>query len=363
MDTLPNGTILVANPAAGLWDDDDRWRLVEELRIGAVDGDSPALFGQIEQVITGPHDEILVLEGQAQEVRVFDANGGHVRTIGRKGGGPGEFAGAFGLFWGSGHRLWVAEAGNARYSVFDSAGSYLASHRRSVPGVVYPWQGGFGRDGRLYDVLFREGPDGSMQFAYFAMDDSAAVVDSLPALTYRRSALAGVPGPASLMAPRLTFRWDPAGHIWFGMTDSYRLHQRNFRGDTLRIVERPVERVIVSEAEKDSLIAEAARYDPRSIDRSLLPDTKPVFQRLLVDDVGYLWVQRMTAGGETGSVFDIIDPEGRFLGEVRSPAHLEWITAAEVRGDHVTGVTIDNLGVPYVVRLRIERGIDLPEPA
>ena len=37
-DTLANGSVLVTNPAEGLWDEnpEERWRVVEGLRIGSV---------------------------------------------------------------------------------------------------------------------------------------------------------------------------------------------------------------------------------------------------------------------------------------------------------------------------------------
>ena len=361
VDTLANGTVRVSNPRNGLWDEGEALRLVEDLRIGEVDAEGPYQFGQIAQVTFGPGGEILVLEAQAQEVRTFDARGRHVRTIGGKGGGPGELRGAIGLSWDDDHNLWVTEIGNARYSVFDSTGSYLTSHRRDIPGVVRPWMGGFGVDGMLYDVLARGAPDGTFHFVYYALGRSASIEDSLPALAYTPSEAAAVPGSASLLAPRLTFRLSPEGSIWFGMTDEYLLYQRDFGGDTLRIVTRVIDRESFSEAEKDSMLAEAARYVPRTFPRSQLPEVRPVFQRLVVDDTGRLWVQRSARPQESGTTFDLFAADGIFLGEVHSPVLLEWMTPPVVRGDYLLGVTTDSLGVPYAVRWRIERPAVAPK--
>lgn len=355
IDTLANGTIRVSNPRNGSWDEGEAWQLVEDLRIGEVDAEGPYQFGQIAQVTFGPRGEILVLEGQAQEVRTFDARGMHVRTIGGEGGGPGELLGAIGLSWDGEHNLWVTDVGNARYSVFDSTGTYLTSHRRGIPGVVYPWVGGFGADGMLYDVSARGAPDGTFHFVYYALDRSASIEDSLPDLVYTPSEAAAVPGSASLLAPRLTFRLDPAGTIWFGLTNEYVLYQRDFGGDTMRTVTRPIDREPFSKAEKDSMLAEAGRYVPRTFQRSQLPEVRPVFQRLIVDDTGKLWVQRSAQPDGSPTTFDLFAADGTFLGELHSPIVLEWMTPPEVRGDHLLGVTTDSLGVPYAVRLRIER--------
>ena len=47
VDTLPSGTILVTNPATGIWDSASAWQVVEELRIGTAEGSGPDLFGQV----------------------------------------------------------------------------------------------------------------------------------------------------------------------------------------------------------------------------------------------------------------------------------------------------------------------------
>lgn len=45
-DTLANGSVLVTNPAEGLWDANpaERWRVVEGLRIGTASGEGDTLL-------------------------------------------------------------------------------------------------------------------------------------------------------------------------------------------------------------------------------------------------------------------------------------------------------------------------------
>lgn len=93
VDTLSNGAIRVSNPEQGLWDDGEGWRLVEELRIGSMDGEGPELFGNIIGLEVDPLGRIYVADSQAREIRVFDARGHHVRTFGGRGEEPGECEG------------------------------------------------------------------------------------------------------------------------------------------------------------------------------------------------------------------------------------------------------------------------------
>jgi hypothetical protein len=79
------------------------------------------------------------------------------------------------------------------------------------------------------------------------------------------------------------------------------------------------------------MVGEAARYSPAPVGPSQLRQTEPVFDRLLVDGAGNLWVQRGELHEGQGSRFDVIAAGGRFPGEVRSPVALAWIAPAEVR--------------------------------
>lgn len=58
--------------------------------------------------------------------------------------------------------------------------------------------------------------------------------------------------------------------------------------------------------------------------QSVFADTFPAYDRILVDDVGNLWVrnyQWFDMG--SGYAWSVFDPVGRFLGEVRIPSLLE----------------------------------------
>ena len=86
--------ICVASASLGAQTPPPRWTLVPELRVGGDAVSGPEYeFTTIREIAVSPNGSMYVVQGQEQEIRVYDAQGKYGRTIGRQGGGPGEFTG------------------------------------------------------------------------------------------------------------------------------------------------------------------------------------------------------------------------------------------------------------------------------
>ena len=357
IDTLDTGTLIVRNPDAGVWDSITAWRLEEDLLIGSLEGSGPEAFGEIAALDVDRHGRIYVLERQAQEIRVFDSAGTYLRTIGAEGEGPGELTGAFGLAVDGFDRLWVPDAGNARITVFDSAGLVAADHQRSL-GVVNPFIGGVDTSGTYWDVApYFDDP--RVHFYFVQLDSITGVFDSVPPVVYT-PIVERVPRSVFLLRPRLTLEFDPSGYIWFGSTGDSRLIQRSLLGDTVRIIEWNSRRVPVSPAEREVIHAEMQEL-PFPVDPALIPALKPAFNRIVIGDEGHIFVSVPGTAGEEGKLVDVFRPDGLYLGRLTSPVALEWMIPPRFTASHMLGVTLDELGVAYVVRCRIvslDSGVD-----
>jgi sugar lactone lactonase YvrE len=366
VDTLASGTVVVRNPAQGVWDEASAWTVEEELRLGTADGDGPELFGSIYDVAVDPAGRIYVLDQQAQEVRVFDAEGAYLRTIGRKGGGPGEFEHAVGMRWDSEGRLWVVDTRNARYSAFDTAGVYQTAERRESGFTRVPWIGGFDGEGRLWDSAMRfdakPGEHSEILVAFRADPDAPAPLDTLwlPLQQGEVYTILNEHGLPRMSAPvpfstRVEWHFDPARqHLWSANTGRFRIALQNVRGDTLRIIERSYEPLPVTAEDRRRAIEEYSWFTEQGgrIDASRIPSVKPALGRFFTDDQGYLWVWPTTTSEDAGPVLDVFDPEGRYLGRVRLPFPVGYLRPLIV-GDRIYAITQDELEVPYVVRARI----------
>lgn len=360
VDTLESGAILVQNPDAGAWSEGEAWRLVEELRIGAVDGAGPDVFGDVHSLsfTVDEGGRLYVVDGHADEVRVFDSSGRHLRSFGGTGAGPGELRSPYLAGWGPMGNLWIADAENARYSVFTPEGELLATDRRESTFDMRPWPGTIDTAGRILDVGVR----GRSERVILRVDPRSGAADTFPMpeyegglFTFRNAAGLPVRSIGIPYAGRLVWKLDGRGYVWSTITDEYRIVKQDLDGDTLRIIELDRPPVPVTREERDRVIEREEEHAEGVVrlDPSLVPSTKPYLLDFMVDDRGGVWVVPLPGR----LPYDVFDREGRYLGKVAKPVDLVTWTARPVfRGDHVYGFVLDEMMVPYLVRLRIERG-------
>jgi hypothetical protein len=86
------GITIVTSPP-GVADRPSGWTLDSEpdLQMGVSAGDSRYEFSRIAGIAPLPDGRIAVVDGASCEIRFFDARGVFVRSVGRRGNGPGEF--------------------------------------------------------------------------------------------------------------------------------------------------------------------------------------------------------------------------------------------------------------------------------
>lgn len=368
VDTLAGGAIVVSNPAVGTWSDPGAWTLDEELRMGSAEGTGPATFNEVTALAVDAAGRIYVLDGRADEVRVFGPDGVHVRTLGRSGAGPGELATPFGLAIGHDGSLWVADARNARYTVFDSSGALVATHPRPFSYFRMPWPGGLDSAGRVIDAaMLSEGDLLKPVEILVRLSETFQARDTirLPRYTQpERMTVRGANGGLVMSfpdpyAPELVWRFDPRGALWSAVSARYEVVHQTLHGDTVRIIRRDAPAVPVSASERESRLAAirervASAGPGATLDRQpRVPDSKPALETFYVDSEGFLWVEPSRPVGQPQR-FDVFDAEGRFLGMVEPATEIAKYPLPVFRGDAMYGVVRDTLDVPYVVRLRIQ---------
>ena len=369
-ETLPSGAILVTNTPAA--DPSPTLKLVEELRVGSLEGGRPESFGALKGLVALPGGGFAVLDSQAQEVRVFGADGSHVATHGRPGEGPGEFVDATGLMVDPRGRIWAADPRGARMSVFDPVDGFLESFRYQSMIRGFIWAGTMTDGGHILKPSMSRQDFRPMLRVY---DSTMTQIDSIlsaeadeggrtdpedsPGSFYFETPGGGYGLMRIPFYPRGASHMDRNGETWSGrMSDpGYRIGKYAPGGDTTLIVvtERPP--VPVTPAERDSVIAgireglgESGVTD--EMDWSRIPDVKPALESIFTSAEGNVWVAIPNLSG--GMDYDVLSSDGSYLGTVTTGALgvYPWLPPVVV-GDTFLAVVTDELDVPYVVRARI----------
>lgn len=360
---------VVENTLASAWATTAEWALEEDLRIwGPPDG----YLGDIIAVAADSRDNIYILDGLTQEIHVFDDGGGFLRTLGGQGQGAGEFREALGPAIAPGDTLWVADQGAPRYSIFGPEGTLIGTRvRKATWGMITDRctiapDGSYMEWGVRYPNRERSDDPSDVDLVHYypvRVSPDAERLDTLPHLEFVLQ-LADLPSvglrrPAQF-GPRLKRALGCRDDIWFASSGEYRVHRRSLAGDTAVVFTlEGVRPAPVDEADRDELRATFERYGAPALLRDYLqalPENKPVIAGLFVDGAGHVFVAPETSRVDAGTVIDVFREDGVFLGRVAVPEAVRIdASKAHARGDYLLFAGEDEVGTPYVTRLRIRR--------
>lgn len=355
----------VISAGPGLWTEAGAWSLDEDARvvIGEVEGPGEYVFGRISDVVVDAQGHIHVADPQATEIRIFSPAGAFVRRLGREGEGPGEFGHISGLTLTS-SGVAALDGRLNRVTVFGPEGDVSRTFRLQRPYMILEHHApmAFDSPGRFFDRarLARGVGADSVGVITYAADGSVAdtallavIPDDQVVLERDGVPYMSIPRP---FAPRSSIAFGPDGTVYLTRGGEYRIDVFSPAGDSLRAIRRTIRPPRVTEAERDSalaFIAEAFDASGARIPTDVeLPERKGVIARMVVDSEGHLWVLHESDAGDSRFEWSVHDPEGRFLGTVRSPV----MVVTQIGGDFIVGTTTDELGVERAIVVPISKG-------
>jgi hypothetical protein len=373
------GVIIVDNPHQGLWAEGQGWTLEEELRIGSLRGDPTYQFGQVGAIAVDSHGNILVIDRQAQEIRVFSGTGEYLRTLGRPGSGPGELSlAATELLLSPGDTLLVPDPRNRRINRFGPEWEVLSSAPLE-PERGRPLRYNLIGSGVMTVQIRPTGPDGA------GLSDTTDAIVVLEPTGLLGDTLLRIPSGGLFQGPGIHYFtpepwWDVTDSltVLYGINSEYRIGYYGRDGSLQRIVEKTSEPTPITDRDIRAFFAYLDRaWLDAGVPRSRLPanhaqvhfaELLPTFAAFHMGYEGSLWVQPVQAPGilsdeeierynfleEFGSTeWEVFDAQGKYLGVVSMPPRFMPRTFL---GDRIYGVQRDELDVQYVVRLRVITG-------
>lgn len=373
------GIEIVSNTEQGIWTEETRWTVNEELRIGSLEGDPDYQFGQIGLITVGSDGRMYVIDAQAQQLKVFTAAGEFERTIGGPGGGPGELgAGAAVVVIGPGDTLLVPDIANRRVNRYTPDGTSHGSFPLELEkGMPINWRETVGGVAEQIRPLGLPGmPAGDGNDAILLVASDGTVLDTLMKFPSGGTLNLGGQAPEiKLFSPEPSWTISEDHRIAYGVSDEYRIGVYTPGGALERIITMPFEQEAVSERDRRavmSFLEDAwlqAGVPPQALTqlRGIVQfgEFFPAFAQIRSGPEGTLWVQHYRSVGdmseeelenynvieESGAPdWDVFNSEGQLLGRVTMP---DRFAPRVFKDENIYGVWRDELDVQYVMRLRI----------
>jgi hypothetical protein len=352
-----------------------------DLEIGLVDGDPRYLFGSVHGIAIDPAGRIFVADGRSSSIRVYDEDGTYLDSFGRRGEGPGEFSNPCCLAFDGVGRLWVWNdgdlAGQLRYEVFEMSG-VRGSPAFRIPGatlgLLWPLRRIlFDRDGNVVHPTFTERPvepggERTPRRARIHVDTTGTELRRVAVRVVPQDSLGGLPPPrtpggitrsrSGPMVRQQLLAHAPFGGFADAVNARYEVYWYDDGGKQTRVIRRDLVGPPLTPDETAEARATLGDLRERARSRGIpppdvaVPERHPPLERLHFDGTGRLWVQRRITSADTLELADVYDPAGAYLYTVRWPRDIILYHGA-VRGGFVYGVSLDELDVARIVRLRI----------
>lgn len=355
------GVEIVSNFVSSGWSAEDAPRLVEELRIGAVEGDPRYMFAQLMGIDVDEAGRIYTVDMQAKQVSVFDPDGSFVHSFGRAGSGPGEFRTPL-MVTVLKHEIRVLDVGSivrfdrngTELDREGTGGATVFVHRLPNDSELLEWRK---ETLRMSSPTELEQPDDLLVRRQVAGDHQDTVL-AIPAA--QTMMLDG--GTLRMQANAPTPVWALAGdRILLAKSNEFRIEELSLEGELRRVFSLDVEPTSLSDARRGEIERQTSGVRgvlERAMGVKVVDEAYPfnvVVGGLLMGPVNTRWVNgldvRAPPGEEVEYVWYIFDEDGLYRGPIDLPARF---TPFVTRHERLYGVQRDELGVQYVVRLRME---------
>jgi hypothetical protein len=330
-----DGIQVVRNPKAPMYPQ-EALELQEELTIGMAEGAEEYMFAGLRGIAVDDQGEIFALDQRKPRVDVFSGDGSHIRSIGRRGQGPGEFQTPFFIALAPAGELLVGDM--SRLSFFERSGDFLRSQNNSI--------------GRLAFVKYLE--NGDAVGTRMVMDEKNPRYEAAicgrnlePKSVLASSTMPETSGKFALFVS--VIRWDISRGreiVCASGQEGYRLSIFNAGGRLIRTIYKEYDPVPVTDLDIDR---QMKQHGIESRSEVTIPRFLPPIWWVYADEDGRIFVSTWQRDPESGvALFNIFDPEGRYLCDYLIPGE-----PLVFKDGKLYAIVQDKEGIQYIKRYRM----------
>jgi len=312
------------------------FELKEDLSLGGPRAIGDYAFGSIRNFVIDEQGSIYVLDGKNYRVQAFDDSGKFIRTIGRKGQGPGDLD--YPLYLSinrTADELMVLQ-GVRRLSFFRTEGSFI--RQLNIDNSV---RAQLDSRGQIYLLEQARSKHGEWSFEVRKLSmfgTNLGIVASVPGQGYT--------GKINPFFPYNYFQVDRSDNLVYGDSRAYELlFFEPSEGKLFKKVVRNYSAIPVTEEDRKR---ELENTPPEVQANLIFPRYHPVFTGLIVSDTGHILIRTNEKAKDGRLIYDIFDSEGHYVSRI--PLKSSGITI--LKGKYY-GLEEDEDGFQYVKRYRV----------
>ncbi len=329
--------------------------LEEDLSIGVEEGDEKYMLNEPQDVQVTDDGTIYIMDWGDTCIKVYDSEGGYLRTVGREGVGPGEFSTPVYMDISADGKIFLMDGRNQRVVVFSTDGDYLGGFR------IMGFHSNMRADelNRLYFQRQTRGEEVKVLNSWQELDVDTVVKRTEengeglfsfgPFLGEKDRIMRTETGMMGIgTSYKVTWDVDKAGYLYEGFNDVYSIHVFNPEGKKVLTFGR--EYIPVKNPRAKGR-AGVQRYMP------------PYVPRWIFDEEGNLWIEIYTESKEREKdeerqdekekpkpiAYDVFSPQGDYLKQVVLPHRIYHFKSGKIYS-----ITATEEGFRVVKRFKIK---------
>jgi len=307
---VENGVNVIKNPKEPIYGK-NVFILAEELSIGKAGRVEEYIFSRVRSIAVDEKDMIYVLDTKEAHVKVFDKNGDYVKTVGRKGQGPGEMSLPFSVCITSQNEIMVQDLNNRRIMFYSLDGNFIKSLSTANILIV---GSNIDSKGNIIGIVSTRGPE--KQIIELKKFDSN--------LNYLYSLISfSLPSGSSTFnpfMPELCWAVSKDDSVICGYPEKYELKVYNSEGNVIKRVVKDSMPVKITQEEIEE--KKKSLPGPMQLD---IPPYHSAYQDFSIDEENRIFVQTWErAENEEGYYYDVFDSEGKYIAKIplKFPPHV-----------------------------------------
>ncbi|MEW6457197.1 MAG: 6-bladed beta-propeller [Acidobacteriota bacterium] len=276
------------------------------------------LFGSINGIEVNDR-YMFVCDSKMVRIQVYDLKGRYVRTIGRKGNGPGEFLIPNTFCVSRNGNIYVHDVMRRRMIVFDQEGN----HKRDITlekilaGKFYVDENGY-----IYSSILEFESENDMYIYFIKMNPQGKLQNIFRKEFY----LSPIFDTTSGNKMRIFYDHPYLANLYFTVTNGntlvlmnslvYELDFLSQDGKVLMKIAKDEKSEKVSEEEKEGVFSDRFKDTPKSVLKNVtFSKQRPYSSNILTDETGRIYVERFKPVTEEdkGYSYDIFNKKGEYL--------------------------------------------------